>query len=112
MDDAVDRGVVRFVLVIEHRAHREQLGVEGIQRSSTRVKTSALVSHVTRAYVKIARKLVLDRQIPLLAVRQAIGIKRAIGRPALTVQETRIDEGWALEVLWKTLAEDKRSLQA
>ena len=92
--NAVDRRVGGPELVIELLPHREVLGVNGVDGNRLGRQAGPLVPHIGDVEVRVVVKLVLDREVPLLGIRPAVGVKGTVIGPALAIQIAWIYERW------------------
>src|SRR5262245_65815728 len=90
---------------------REQLGIERVERAEARDQSRPLAADVRGADRDRVARLMLDRQVPLLRIRQPVRVNRAIERRILAVQKARIEERRAGEVLRRTVAQSERGAQ-
>ena len=71
-----------------------------------------MVSDIPCADVKVVRKLVLHRQVPLLSPRKVIGVEGTVIGRVLAVKVRGIDEGWRCKVLREPVLEEKGGLKS
>src|SRR5215470_18019922 len=102
---AVQAGLARLELIKELLAVlSEQLGIEGVDRLDIRQKPRPFVADVSGADRNRVGRLMFDRQVPLLVIGQAIRVNWPVDRDELPVQESRIEERRAREILRRPVA--------
>ena len=84
---SVQCGLSWLELIVKLLAHAEILRIERIQRGNPREHPGTFICHVGGADIKAVGELVLEGEVPLLRVWQAVGVERPVSE-ALAVAET------------------------